>query len=178
MAKLPPPPIKFLLSDPAHFIACGCGSGLSVFAPGTAGTAFAWAAYPLMRILFPGDLMFALALLVLFVLGVIVCDITGRHLGVADHGAIVWDEIVPFWGVLLFLPPSLLPSPHGWYFSWGALAWQGAAFLLFRFFDIVKPPPANWFDNNIKNGFGVMMDDFFAAAYTVLALAVLRRFLL
>lgn len=177
MAKQPPPPLKFLLSDPAHFIACGFGSGLSPFAPGTAGTAFAWLTYPLLRQVFAGDLAFALALIPLFVLGVIACDLTGRHLGVADHGAIVWDEIVPFWGILMMLPPLIVMSPHGAYFSFQALIWQTAAFLLFRFFDIVKPPPARWFDTRIKNGFGVMMDDVAAAAYTLLALAVAKHLL-
>ncbi|WP_186453805.1 phosphatidylglycerophosphatase A [Denitratisoma sp. DHT3] len=161
MAKHPVPPLKFLFQDPAHLIACGFGSGLSRFAPGTAGTAFAWACYPLLRPLFPTDLLFLAALAVLFALGVIVCDITGRHLGVTDHGAIVWDEIVPFWLVLALAPAGL--------------GWQLLAFLAFRFFDIVKPPPARWFDTQVKNGFGVMMDDLVAAGYTLLALAALKN---
>lgn len=160
MAKPPPPPLKFLFSHPAHFIACGMGSGLSPFASGTAGTLFAWASYPLLRLGYPGDLGFALFLLFAFVAGVWCAHLTGRHLGVVDHGAIVWDEIVPFWAVLLL-------TPEGW-------LWQTAAFLLFRFYDIVKPSPANYFDEQVKNGFGVMMDDVIAAGYTVLSLALLK----
>ncbi len=175
MAKQPPPPLKFLFSDPAHFVACGCGSGLSPFAPGTAGTAFAWATYPLLRMAFGDDVVCLAALLLLFALGVAACHITGRHLGVVDHGAIVWDEIVPFWAVLVFLPSAIVGPPHGFAVSWQGAAWQTAAFLLFRFFDIVKPPPANWFDSQIKNGFGVMMDDAIAALYTLLALAGLIK---
>ena len=83
---------------------------------------------------------------------------TGADLGVIDHGSIVWDEIVPFWLVLLF-------CPAGW-------LWQTAAFLLFRVFDIVKPQPARYFDTKVKNGFGVMTDDFFAGVYTVLVLQI------
>ena len=60
--------------------------------------------------------------------------------------------------------------PSGW-------LWQGAAFLLFRLFDIVKPQPARYFDEQVKNGLGVMTDDLFAALYAVLVLA-LARFLL
>ncbi|MCK9284524.1 MAG: phosphatidylglycerophosphatase A [Rhodocyclaceae bacterium] len=175
MAKQPPPPLKFLFADPAHFIACGCGSGLSPFAPGTAGTAFAWAAYPLLRLIFPDDAACLIALALLFVLGIVACDTTGRNLGVTDHGAIVWDEIVPFWAVLVFLPPALIASPHGLLPSWPGIAWQTAAFFLFRFFDIVKPQPARWFDTRVKNGFGVMMDDAVAAAYTALTLAALAQ---
>lgn len=154
--KSPPPPWRFLFQSPHHFFACGLGSGLSPWASGTAGTLFAWLVYPLLRFGMPTEFHFALFLVVAFAYGVLACDRTGRALGVADHGAIVWDEIVPFWIVLFLTPDHLL--------------WQAAAFLLFRFFDIVKPPPANWFDHHVKNGFGVMMDDLVAAAYTLLVI--------
>lgn len=134
---------------------------MSPFASGTAGTLLAWALYPLLRPLFgSGDGWFAGFLLLAFIYGVAACGRTGRDLGVADHGAIVWDEIVAFWAVLFMTPPE-----------W---PWQLAAFLWFRFFDIVKPPPADWFDAKVKNGFGVMMDDLVAAGYTVLTLAVVK----
>jgi hypothetical protein len=73
------------------------GSGLSRWAPGTAGTAFAWLTYPFLRMYLESDLGFAIFLLLAFAVGVAACQITGRALGVVDHGAIVWDEIVPFW---------------------------------------------------------------------------------
>ena len=155
------PSLKFLFSHPAHFVACGCGSGLFPFASGTAGTLFAWATYPLLRMGLPPDPVFALALGLMFALGVAACNITGRHLGVVDHGAIVWDEIVPFWAVLMFTPTGL--------------SWQLAAFLMFRFYDIIKPQPARFFDREVHNGFGVMMDDAIAAAYTLLTLAVFKN---
>ncbi|WIM04987.1 MAG: phosphatidylglycerophosphatase A [Candidatus Nitricoxidivorans perseverans] len=175
--KTPPPPFRFLFSHPAHFVACGLGSGLSFFAPGTAGTAFAWATYPLLRLAYPADANFALFLALMFAFGIWCCQVTGRHLGMADHGSIVWDEIVPFWAVLMFVPPALAESPHGIYLSLSGAAWQTAAFLLFRFYDIVKPPPADWFDRRFKNGFGVMMDDAAAAAWTVLTLALAKALL-
>jgi phosphatidylglycerophosphatase A len=149
------PDWKFLFAHPAHLIACGLGSGLSPWAPGTAGTLFSWASFLALRPLF-SDAAFLAFLAVALAVGVWACDRTGRDLGVADHGSIVWDEIVPFWLVLLL-------TPAGW-------VWQMAAFLLFRVFDIVKPPPANWADANLKNGFGVMLDDVFAAGYTILAI--------
>ena len=95
-----------------------------------------------------------------FIGGAFAAHKTGSDLGVVDHGSIVWDEIVPFWMVLFFCPP-------GW-------LWQTAAFLLFRVFDIFKPQPARFFDEKVKNGFGVMTDDLFAGAYTILTLAILR----
>ncbi len=156
----PPPPFAFLWRHPAHLIACGFGSGLAPFAAGTFGTLFAWLTYPWLRGLLSDDVAFAVFLLLAFTLGVTACHITGRNLGVIDHGSIVWDEIVPFWFVLLLTPAGL--------------AWQLAAFLWFRFYDIVKPPPARWFDTQVKNGLGVMMDDVIAAGYTVLTLALFK----
>lgn len=154
-----PPPWRFIFTHPAHFISCGLGSGLSPVASGTAGTLFAWAIYPWLRSHFD-EQGFAIFLLAAFLVGIYACDKTGRDLGVADHGAMVWDEIVPFWFVLFL-------TPEGW-------LWQSAAFLLFRFFDIFKPPPARFFDISMKNGLGVMMDDAVAAAYTLLALALVK----
>lgn len=156
------PNLRFLLAHPAHLLACGLGSGLSPIVPGTAGTLFAWLLYPLIKPHF-SDFAFLAFLVLGFVIGVFACERTGRDLGVADHGAIVWDEIVPFWLVLLF-------TPAGW-------LWQTVAFVLFRFFDIVKPQPARWIDGNVKSGLGVMLDDVFAALYTLLILAVAVRLL-
>lgn len=156
--RSPPPPFSFLLRHPAHLVACGFGSGLAPFAAGTFGTLFAWVTYPFLRGLLPDDLAFAVFLALAFALGVTACHIAGRNLGVVDHGAIVWDEIVPFWAVLFMTPDTFL--------------WQCAAFFWFRFYDVVKPPPAGWFDTRMKNGLGVMMDDVVAAAYTLLTLAL------
>ena len=100
-------------------------------------------------------------LTICFIGGVLACHRTGQDLGVVDHGSIVWDEIVPFWLVLVFCPAHWL--------------WQTTAFFLFRFFDIVKPQPARYFDTQVKNGFGVMTDDLVAAGYTLLVLALLMK---
>lgn len=154
-----PPSIRFLLSHPAHFIALGCGSGLSMWAPGTVGTLFAWLTFLLLRPLF-SETDFLVWLAVAFAGGVIAIHKTGLALHEPDHGSIVWDEIVPFWFVLLL-------TPAGFY-------WQLAAFMLFRLFDIVKPQPARWFDQNMKNGLGVMLDDVMAAGYALLCLALAK----
>lgn len=153
------PSLRFLFAHPAHFLALGCGSGLSPWAPGTAGTLFALLTFPFLRPHFADFTLLAL-LAIAYLLGIWVIQITGRALGEPDHGSIVWDEIVPFWLVLLL-------TPDNW-------RWQLAAFALFRLFDIVKLPPAGWFDRNMKNGFGVMADDLMAAGHTLLALAILK----
>jgi phosphatidylglycerophosphatase A len=151
------PDLKLLFAHPAHLIAFGFGSGLAPKAPGTVGTLLGW---PLVWLITAAasDLLNQLALLIAsFLLGVWACGQTGRALGVADHGGMVWDEIVAFALVLLFTPP-------GW-------IWAGIAFLFFRFFDIVKPWPIRLADRRLKNGFGVMFDDLLAAGY---ALAVIK----
>ena len=155
-----PPSVRFLLAHPAHFLACGCGSGLAPRAPGTFGTLVAWASFILMRP-WLSDLQFGALIVIAYLAGIWLIDVTGQALGDPDHGSIVWDEIVPFWLVLLV-------SPAGWF-------WQLGAFILFRLFDITKPQPARYFDQHVKNGFGVMADDLVAAGYTLLALALLRH---
>jgi len=152
---------RFVVSHPAHFIAFGFGSGLAPFAPGTFGSLVG---IPLTLWLLPayGDVGFGLIILGGFALGVWACDITGRRLGIADYGGIVWDEVVAMM-LVLWLVPVL---------NW---QWILLGFLLFRFFDIVKLPPARHFDARWKNGFGVMLDDIAAAFHTILVLALVRK---
>lgn len=153
------PGLRFLFAHPAHFIALGFGSGLSRWAPGTAGTLAAWLLFPLLSRNF-SEAGFLVFLAAAFILGIFAVGRAGRALGVVDHGAIVWDEIVPFWLVLLMTPAGFL--------------WQLAAFIWFRFFDIVKPQPARWIDGHMKTGFGVMLDDLIAAGYALLVLALFK----
>lgn len=159
------PTVRFLLADPLHTIALGFGSGLSPWAPGTVGTLFGWATFrALDMMLAPSSVL--LLILISFVIGIVAIERTGNALGELDHGGIVWDEIVPFWGILWLLSTSIGDS----------LLWQGIAFALFRFYDITKPWPARHYDRHVKNGYGVMMDDVIAALYTVASLAALLAF--
>ena len=153
------PGLRFLFSHPAHFLACGCGSGLVPWAPGTFGTLFAWLSFNVFQPFFTDFELLGL-FAAAYLLGIWIIDKAGRALGDPDHGSIVWDEIVPFWLVLLMTPEAFL--------------WQAAAFALFRLFDITKPQPSRSFDDNVKNGFGVMADDLVAAGYTLLCLALLK----
>lgn len=156
------PSWRFILSHPAHFLSFGFGSGLFPRSPGTAGTLLA---FPIYGYLAPRltDIQFLLLLLAAFVIGIWTCEKTGKELGVADYGGIVWDEIVAFLLVLFFTPDG---------FFWALLA-----FSLFRFFDIVKPPPIHYFDREWHGGLGVMFDDILAAGYTLLCLAIYKSVL-
>jgi phosphatidylglycerophosphatase A len=161
---------RFMVAHPAHPIALGFGSGLSPFAPGTVGTLWAWLAYLLLR---PGlsDLQWAIVLAASLGIGWWACTLTARHLGVADPGSIVWDEVVAFWIVLWIVMPASL---------WA----QFAAFVLFRFFDAAKPGPVAWADKLFKGrrgqpvgwaqGFGILFDDLIAALCTLIVIALWR----
>jgi phosphatidylglycerophosphatase A len=149
---------QFLFQRASHLIALGFGSGLAPIAPGTIGTLWAWVTFLIIDV-WANDLFWAIALPLSFLLGVWACAKTGRDLGVADHGAMVWDEVVAFWFILWIVPAT-----------WG---WQLIAFILFRFFDAVKPPPVGWADRRFKGGFGVMFDDLVAALMTLFVMALL-----
>ncbi|HTN48676.1 MAG TPA: phosphatidylglycerophosphatase A [Burkholderiaceae bacterium] len=151
---------SFLLAHPAHSLALGFGSGLLRPAPGTWGTLAGWIAF----VVLDGWLSLRGWLILLpltFVLGAVCAQRTGTDLGRADHGAIVIDEIVAIWVVLLLLPSTLFA--------------QALGVLAFRVFDILKPPPIRAIDGRYKNGFGVMADDLVAAFYALLVAAVLVR---
>jgi phosphatidylglycerophosphatase A len=151
------PSWRFVWRHPAHWLAFGGGIGLLPVAPGTAGTLLALPLYWLLAPLLPALELLAL-IAAMFAAGIWACGRTGRALGVADHGGMVWDEIVAFMLVLFFTPDNLY--------------WQAFAFLLFRLFDILKPPPIAYYDRTFKSGFGVMLDDMIAAFYTLVLLAL------
>ena len=156
------PPRALVLTTPEHLIAFGFGAGLAPFAPGTFGTVMG---VPFWLLLFWLPLKFYLgAVLLLFVLGCWACGRSAKLLGVHDYGGIVFDEVV---GFLLTCVP-LLPTFH--LFESHAWAWLAAAFVLFRFFDILKPPPIGWLDEHVHGGFGIMLDDVVAGAYAAAVL--------
>ena len=156
------PDVRFAAAHPAHLIALGFGAGLSPVAPGTAGTLLAWPVGWALLDGAPAEIALP-AIGLLFLVGVWACGVTGRNLGVADHGGMVWDEFVAFLLILAVLPRSL--------------AWQAAGFIAFRAFDIAKPPPIRWLERRYHGGFGVMVDDLLAAGYALLVLAIAKRIL-
>lgn len=159
------PDAKFMWSHPAHLMALGFGSGLSRFAPGTAGTLWAWLTFWLLQD-HMNNTRWALLIGASCLIGWWVCTLTAKNMQVSDPGSIVWDEVVAFWWVLW------LVTPAGF---WGQLV----AFALFRYFDAAKPGPVAWADKTFKGfgargGFGIMFDDLIAAFCTVLVIAVWR----
>lgn len=150
-------PRSLLTRHPLHWVSFGLGSGLAPFAPGTWGTLPALLIYYLVS---DWPLWWYLALIaVLTLIAIKACDFTSKALGEHDHSSIVIDEIV---GMLIVLIPLLGSDWH-----WG---WVALAFVLFRIFDILKPPPIAALDRNIRNGFGIVLDDVMAAIYALIAL--------
>ncbi|MDR5860726.1 phosphatidylglycerophosphatase A [Halomonas eurihalina] len=138
-------------------LATGLGLGWLPWAPGTFGSLLgiplAW--WLLGR---PLPLQF-ITLVLLLAIGVPLCHWASISLGGGDASAIVADEILAFPIVLLGLAGARRP-------------WMiGAAFALYRLFDITKLPPIGHIEA-IGGGLGIMLDDVVAALYAWLVLAV------
>ncbi|MCP5144331.1 MAG: phosphatidylglycerophosphatase A [Gammaproteobacteria bacterium] len=132
-----------LLKDPAHLLALGLGSGCLRPAPGTWGSLVGLLLYlPLSIVPKP---MFWTIVVAGFGIGVWLCRRTARALGVDDHPAIVWDEVIGIW-LTMGLVPATMP-------------WLMAGFALFRLLDIWKPWPIREVDRNLHGGLGIMADD-------------------
>ncbi len=146
-----------LLRDPRHLLSLGFGAGLSPWAPGTAGTLVAIPFFLLLAQL--PWYVYLLVVAAAFVIGIYLCQHTSDALGVHDHSGIVWDELVGYWVTMIAVPAT-----------W---PWIIAGFLLFRFFDIVKPWPVKVADKQVHGGFGVMFDDLLAGLYALACLQIL-----
>ena len=156
------PTARFTFAHPARLIALGFGTGLAPVAPGTAGTVLAFPIFMLLDRWLDPLALFAV-IVVFFAIGVWACGRTGRDLGVADHSAMNWDEVVAMMLILLMIPAEW----EWWVFAFGA----------FRFFDVIKPQPIRHIDRTMKGGLGVMFDDIVAAFYTLLLIAGVKRLL-
>ena len=160
-SKQHPMTFSFAFSSGWHIIATFFGSGVLRPASGTWGTLAAWFVFYALKdaISVP---VWCVIILVTFFAGAKACDITGHDIQVHDHSSIVIDEVFAIWIVQLTVPYTL--------------GWQIAAFLSFRFFDIVKIQPAKYFDTAPmwQNGMGVMLDDLAAALQSIILLGILQ----
>ena len=152
---------KTVFSSPIHFLAFGFGSGLSPIAPGTMGTLVAIPLYLLLASASP--IIYMAVLVLMFVVGVWICEASASRLGLDDPSGIVWDEWV---GYLV----TMLMAPKGWH-------WVLLGFVLFRLFDIWKPYPIYWFDQQVKGGMGIMVDDIIAGLYALIIIQTLAYFI-
>jgi len=139
------------LKDPFHFAATLGGIGMVPIAPGTFGSITAWIIFVYLSHFISMINMLIMTIL-FFILSIWICSEASKDLENKDHKSIVIDELVGMWIALL---PVLVIANSQYERTVYALA----ALILFRFFDILKPFPISYFDNNYKNGFGIVIDD-------------------
>ncbi|MDH3637262.1 MAG: phosphatidylglycerophosphatase A [Gammaproteobacteria bacterium] len=145
---------RALLRDPGHLTALGLGTGLMPAAPGTWGTLLAIPVFWAMSDLPLGAYFVALA--ALGAIGIWVCGRTARVLNVHDDRSIVADEIVGYLVAMTAMP-----------FTWVTVC---TGFVLFRFFDIIKPWPIGPLDRRMPGGLGIVIDDVAAGVYTAIVM--------
>lgn len=150
--------VHFDAGKPHHWFAFWLGSGLMPKAPGTWGTLAAIPLYLLLEAMNLPVTAYVALTLGLFLIGIPICGKAGRELGVHDHSAIVWDEVV---GFLV----TMTAAPDGW-------EWVLLGFLLFRVFDIFKPWPISWLDRQVSGGLGVMLDDLLAGLFALVIMHI------
>lgn len=139
--------------------ATGLGSGLSPYAPGTAGTIAGIPLYLLFSLLsWP---LYFLTVVAFFFFAIYISQEAEKLYGQRDPSRIVIDEMTGFLVVMAFIPPSLFSVAAG--------------FALFRFFDIRKPFPIRILERRLPGGYGVVGDDIMAGLYGNVILQVLVR---
>lgn len=151
-----------MLDRVVYWLGLGLGSGLPRRAPGTWGTIGGLiVAIPLLSL---GFVPFLIITILSCVIGSWICGRTSELMGGHDNPHIVWDEWAGMW--LTLLPLSYMGIADGNF--WQNIAQTSSivaiiiAFILFRFFDIIKPPPIGWADKKVAGGLGIMLDDIIA----------------
>ena len=152
-------PVHYL-KNPIHFIALGFGSGLMPKAPGTFGTLAVIPVYYLCKDL--SLFHYLLMVTLVSIAGIFICQYTSDALKVHDHPGIVIDEFAGFLITMIAVP-----------FSW---QWLLIGFLLFRFFDIIKPWPISFLDKKIHGGLGIMIDDIVAGFFALILMHLMLNF--
>ena len=146
------------------------GVGKVKHAPGTVASLITCLLFLLLINFFNISLIF-LFTLIIFCYSLIAINNSFEEFDAEDPQEIVIDEVVGQMLTLLAMPiyETLYPLPKIYYCV--------AAFLLFRFFDIWKPYPISYVDNNFKGALGIMLDDILASIYSILILTIIFFFL-
>ncbi len=133
-------------------------TGYAPVAPGTWGSLVAMVLYYLLK---PSLIAQVLIVIIVAVVGTIAAHQTEKMLNEKDSSHIVVDEFAGYAVSVLMLP--------------GTLSFLFAAFLLFRFFDILKPPPIRWMERNLPGGTGIVADDLMAGVYSNVVLQIWKH---
>ena len=151
---------KDFLTKISIFFATGFCVGYIKYAPGTFGTLVTFIFYIFVKDL--ETLEFLFFFLILILLSLFFIKKASESFEEIDSGKIVLDEILAFLPLIFIFDDSI--------FSFFLL------FILFRFFDIVKPYPIQIIDLRMKNSVGVILDDFIASAYTLILILIIKFF--
>lgn len=165
----PPLPVNASMLDRmVYWLGLGLGSGLPRRAPGTWGTVGGLiVAIPLLSL---GFLSFLLMTILSCFIGIWICGRTSELMQGHDDPHIVWDEWAGMWITLLPFSYISMTADDFWQYLLqpSSLAALVLAFVLFRFFDIIKPPPIGWADRKVAGGLGVMLDDIIAGVMALI----------
>ena len=145
------------LKNPFHFLATLGGIGKIPLAPGTFGSIFSWLIFIFLSHFVN---MFYVAFIGIF-LSIWICEMASKNLIHKDHRSIVIDELIGIW--IALLPVLYLADTQK-----ERIVYAIAALLFFRLIDIFKPFPVSYFDENFKNGIGIVMDDLIAGAMAII----------
>jgi len=161
------PTINFMWKKISHIIAFGFGSGLTTFLPGTIGTIAGWAVFKFSNMYAMNPISFAIFFGLILIISSWACSQTQKSMNQLDSGHIVIDEWLGIWLCLWFLQQGL---DKGFLYQLGV-------FLVFRFFDMVKPFPIRKIELKMKTqgiygGFGIMLDDILASVYTIFLISI------
>ncbi len=147
--KSPPDVPQAVWEKPLYFIGFGLGSGAIPFAPGTFGTLLAIPFYLLLAKL--SLIAYVIFLVIFIAFSSWVSERLSKEIKLHDHPGMNIDEFAGFF-------VTMLNAPLGW-------GWVVLGFILFRLFDIFKPWPIRYIDENVHGGFGMILDDVVAGLF-------------
>ena len=154
----------------SHLFASFFGIGLLPFAPGTWGSLVGLLLFFSIIYIQLSFFLFVTLFVCFVILSIIVCTIASKDLVEKDHKAIVIDEVAGAWLSFLFIP--FLGVYNFSTSEWLKESYLAACilFVLFRFFDILKPHPISFIDRKFKSGLGIVLDDLAAGVFAGLTL--------
>ena len=143
--------------------------GYIKFASGTWGSLAAiLILYPLIKFTVLSFEALIIVFIILFFISNLFINYFSKFTNSSDSKHIVIDELLGIFSILIF---------YDLIFIYNDFLTLILIFFIFRLFDILKLFPANYIDNNFKNGYGVIMDDIIAGIYTILTLMILNVFI-
>ena len=125
--------------------------------------------FPIIEYKIVSKEIFIITFFIIFILSIYFISNFSNQTKTHDSGIIVIDEFLGIYLIFIFFDLIYFMNSYLMIFL---------IFIFFRFFDIVKIFPANIIDKQMKNSFGVLLDDLIAAIYTIILIYILGQFLI